>query len=71
MDFLNHILGIIERENKDINMEIFQNGKSRDNLLEMKIASDLWDLIHTYSEMIQILKLEEMKDHFNELEDSF
>jgi polyhydroxyalkanoate synthesis regulator phasin len=71
MDFLNHILEITEQENKDINMEIFLNGKNRDNLLEKKIASDIWDLIYSYSQMIQVLKLEEMKDHFNELEESF
>jgi hypothetical protein len=71
MDFLNHVLKITEQENNDINMEIFLNGKNRDILLSKKIASDLWDLIHTYSQMIEILKLEEMKDHFNELEESF
>jgi hypothetical protein len=71
MDFLNHILGIIERENKDISMEIFQNGKNRDNLLQMKIASDLYDLINAYSVTVNILQLEEFKNHYEELEDSF
>ena len=71
MNFLNHILEITEQENKDISMEVFINGKNRDNLLQMKIASDLYDLIYSYSQMIQVLKLEEMKDHFNELEESF
>jgi hypothetical protein len=71
MNFLNDILGIIERENKDINTDIFLNGKNRDNFLEKKIASDLWDLIYSYSQMIEVLKLEEMRDHFNELEESF
>jgi hypothetical protein len=66
MNFLNNILGIIERENKDISMDIFLSGKNRDNLLQKKIANDIFDLIHAYSEMIKILKLEEIKDHFNE-----
>jgi hypothetical protein len=66
MIFLNNILKIIERENNDIDMEIFQNGKDSDNLLQKKIANDIFDLIYSYSEMIKILKLEEIKDHFNE-----
>jgi hypothetical protein len=71
MDFLNDILGIIERENVDINMEIFQNGKNRDIMLSKKIAGDLYDLIHTYSEIIKILKLEELNSHYDKLEESF
>jgi hypothetical protein len=71
MNFLNHILEITEQENKDISMEIFQNGKSRDIMLSKKIASDLYDLINAYSVTVNILQLEEFKNHYEELEDSF
>jgi len=62
MILLNKILDLVEEELVAVDNDIFDNGKDKVNLLQKKIADDLYDLVKAYKTIHNIMNVEQLYD---------
>jgi len=62
MKLVNKILDLVEEELVAVDNDIFDNGTDKVNLLQKKIADDLYDLVKAYKTIHNIMNVEQLYD---------